>query len=89
MRRVLIACVGNILRGDDGFGVVVAEHLVAETLLDRSRRHPADDGVGRHIAGDPGARRQHRPIPHPDSRQHDDRMADPDVMPDDDAIGPP
>jgi hydrogenase maturation protease len=32
MRRVLIACVGNILRGDDGFGVVVAEHLAAETL---------------------------------------------------------
>jgi hydrogenase maturation protease len=27
MTRVLIACVGNILRGDDGFGVSVAEEL--------------------------------------------------------------
>lgn len=26
-RRVLVACVGNVLRGDDGFGVAVAEHL--------------------------------------------------------------
>jgi hydrogenase maturation protease len=30
--RVLIACVGNILRGDDGFGVVVAEHLGQHVL---------------------------------------------------------
>jgi hydrogenase maturation protease len=27
MERVLVACVGNVLRGDDGFGVAVAEHL--------------------------------------------------------------
>ena len=27
MNRVLIACVGNVLRGDDGFGVAVAEEL--------------------------------------------------------------
>jgi hydrogenase maturation protease len=32
MTRVLIACVGNILRGDDGFGVVVAEELAARSL---------------------------------------------------------
>lgn len=32
MRRVLIACVGNVLRGDDGFGVVVAEHLGRRAL---------------------------------------------------------
>ena len=28
MTRVLIACVGNVLRGDDGFGPAVAELLV-------------------------------------------------------------
>lgn len=27
MTRTLIACVGNVLRGDDGFGVAVADHL--------------------------------------------------------------
>lgn len=27
--RVLVACFGNVLRGDDGFGVVVAHRLVA------------------------------------------------------------
>lgn len=27
MSRTLIACVGNLLRGDDGFGVAVAQHL--------------------------------------------------------------
>jgi hydrogenase maturation protease len=32
MRRTLVACVGNILRGDDGFGVVVAKHLAAQSL---------------------------------------------------------
>jgi len=63
--------------------------LATETLLDRSRRHAADDGVARHVAGDHGARRQRRPIPRTDSRQHDHRMADPDVMPNDNAIGPP
>lgn len=28
MSRVLVACVGNVLRGDDGFGRAVAERLV-------------------------------------------------------------
>ena len=28
MSRVLVACVGNVLRGDDGFGHAVAERLV-------------------------------------------------------------
>jgi hydrogenase maturation protease len=28
-RQVLVACVGNVLRGDDGFGVAVAERLAA------------------------------------------------------------
>lgn len=32
MTRVLIACVGNVLRGDDGFGVVVAEELTRRSL---------------------------------------------------------
>ncbi len=32
MTRVLIACVGNVLRGDDGFGVVVAEELARRSL---------------------------------------------------------
>ena len=27
MRRVLVGCVGNVLRGDDGFGPAVAERL--------------------------------------------------------------
>lgn len=31
-RRVLIACVGNVLRHDDGFGVAVARGLEAEPL---------------------------------------------------------
>jgi len=30
--RVLIACVGNILRGDDGFGVIVADELRRRSL---------------------------------------------------------
>lgn len=33
-RRVLVACVGNVFLGDDGFGVAVAERL-------RGRRYPA------------------------------------------------
>jgi hydrogenase maturation protease len=31
-RRVLVACVGNVLRRDDGFGPAVAERLLAEPL---------------------------------------------------------
>jgi hydrogenase maturation protease len=30
--RILVACMGNILRGDDGFGVAVAEALEERTL---------------------------------------------------------
>ena len=30
--RVLVACVGNVLRLDDGFGVAVAAHLTADGL---------------------------------------------------------
>lgn len=30
MTRILVACVGNIFRSDDGFGVEVAAHLSAE-----------------------------------------------------------
>ncbi|GAC1320315.1 MAG: hypothetical protein NVSMB2_16160 [Chloroflexota bacterium] len=37
MSRVLVACVGNVLRGDDGFGVAVYEAL--------SRSEPLPDGV--------------------------------------------
>jgi hydrogenase maturation protease len=35
--RVLIACVGNVLRGDDGFGVAVSEEL--------ARGEPLPDGA--------------------------------------------
>jgi hydrogenase maturation protease len=34
-RRMLIACIGNIFLGDDGFGVEVAQHLMR-------RRYPAN-----------------------------------------------
>ena len=34
---VLVAGVGNVLRGDDGFGVVVAEQLLRENLPDGVR----------------------------------------------------
>jgi hydrogenase maturation protease len=37
MTRVLIACVGNVLRGDDGFGVAVYEQL--------ARGEPLPSGV--------------------------------------------
>lgn len=30
--RILVACMGNVLRGDDGFGVAVAEALEARSL---------------------------------------------------------
>lgn len=38
-RRILIACIGNIFLGDDGFGVEVAQRLMSR----RTRRYP--DGV--------------------------------------------
>jgi hydrogenase maturation protease len=37
VNRALIACVGNVLRGDDGFGVAVAEEL--------ARGEPLPEGV--------------------------------------------
>ncbi len=40
--RVLVACVGNVLRLDDGFGVAVASRLAA----DRLRRRGAGRGPG-------------------------------------------
>jgi hydrogenase maturation protease len=30
-RRILIACIGNIFLGDDGFGVEVARHLITRS----------------------------------------------------------
>lgn len=33
----LVACFGNVLRGDDGFGAVVAERLLRETLAPEVR----------------------------------------------------
>lgn len=41
---VLIACFGNALRGDDGFGVAVAAQLQAEELPDNVR--VLDVGIG-------------------------------------------
>ena len=35
-RRTLVACVGNVLRGDDGFGVAVAERLAEDGSLPAS-----------------------------------------------------
>ena len=32
MKSVLVAGIGNIFKGDDGFGVAVARHLAGETL---------------------------------------------------------
>lgn len=31
-QRILVACMGNVLRGDDGFGVVVAQELQERSL---------------------------------------------------------
>jgi hydrogenase maturation protease len=35
--RILVACIGNIFLGDDGFGVEVARHLAARTWPDNVR----------------------------------------------------
>jgi hydrogenase maturation protease len=35
--RILIACIGNIFLGDDGFGVEVAKHLLTRKLPDEVR----------------------------------------------------
>ena len=37
MARVLVACVGNIFKGDDGFGVEVAASLARRTVPDEVR----------------------------------------------------
>jgi hydrogenase maturation protease len=42
--KVLVAGVGNVLRGDDGFGVAVVEHLANEKLPDQVR--VMDVGIG-------------------------------------------
>ena len=50
-QRMLIAGVGNIFLGDDGFGVEVAQRLASETLPDWVR--VADFGIrGMHLAYD-------------------------------------
>ena len=49
--RTLIACLGNIFLGDDGFGVEVARRLATEDLPDWVRL--ADYGIsGMHLAYD-------------------------------------
>jgi hydrogenase maturation protease len=49
--RVLIACVGNIFLGDDGFGVEVARRLAGEQLPDGVRLVDYGTG-GMHLAYD-------------------------------------
>jgi hydrogenase maturation protease len=44
MVQILVACFGNVLRRDDGFGVVVAERLLAEPLPQGVR--VLDVGIG-------------------------------------------
>ncbi len=44
MPKVLVAGVGNVLRGDDGFGVVVAQRLLARSVPDGVRI--LDTGIG-------------------------------------------
>lgn len=43
--RILIGCVGNVLRGDDGFGPVIAERLTALTDLP-ARVEVVETGIG-------------------------------------------
>ncbi len=50
-RRTLVACLGNIFLGDDGFGVEVARRLAREDLPDGTR--VTDYGIrGMHLAYD-------------------------------------
>jgi hydrogenase maturation protease len=50
-RRTLVACLGNIFLGDDGFGVEVARRLAREELPDGTR--VTDYGIrGMHLAYD-------------------------------------
>jgi hydrogenase maturation protease len=46
MTRVLIACVGNILRGDDGFGVAVAQYLADQQLPKEPGVELIETGIG-------------------------------------------
>ena len=51
MKDVLVACVGNVFLGDDGFGVEVARRLAREALPERTR--VVDFGIrGLHLAYD-------------------------------------
>lgn len=45
MKRILIAGVGNVLRGDDGFGVRTLERLRSSKLLDRESVRLWDSGI--------------------------------------------
>ena len=50
-RRTLVACLGNIFLGDDGFGVAVARRLASEDLPDGTK--VTDYGIrGMHLAYD-------------------------------------
>ncbi len=50
-RRTLVACLGNIFLGDDGFGVEVARRLASENLPEGTR--VTDYGIrGMHLAYD-------------------------------------
>ena len=44
--RVLVAGIGNIFLGDDGFGVEVVKHLDATSLPDGRDRRPTSEFVG-------------------------------------------
>src|SRR5882672_7156927 len=72
----------------DGFGGPISPrdlrelscNFAIEALSDLSCRYAADDGVGRHVAGDHGARCQNGAVAHLDARHDDDRMPDPDIV---------
>jgi len=51
------------------------------------RRHAAHDRVGRNIPGDDGAGGQHGAVADLHARHDDDRMTDPDIVSDHDAVG--
>lgn len=62
-------------------------NFAIEALPDLSRRYAADDSVGCYIAGDHGSGGQNGAVAHLHARHHDDGMADPDIVPDQNAIG--
>ena len=49
-RKILIAGVGNVLRGDDGFGVEVAKQLMQKNCLPASVK-VIETGIGGQISG--------------------------------------